>query len=224
MKKILIAMIGMGMILACGTTAPTQPAAEAPAADTSTPFPSATTAPTSTAPVPTDTSQPTTAPNLGQHYAWNYIATQESGGVTVEIVRFVLADKATIDQDFDLLTPFDDRPVVAEIIFKITNTTDKIISIYPDQGKVIAGAEQVELLDFFLASFGDEFSGDIYPGVTVIGGMWLGFKRTSVDDITTVTIAFLAPFDENFNSLGPDFNIVLDLSTRQDQPLPDELK
>lgn len=189
---------------------PTQP----PATDTSLP-------PTVTLPAPT---QSTTS---ADHFAWNYIATQESGGVKIEILRFVLANKETIDQDFTMggfTKVFDDRPVVAEFIFRITNSNDKKISIYPDQGTVIAGSEQIPLLDFFLAEFGDKIGGDIFPGVTVIGGIWFGFKRTPVNEINSIILTFTGPVDENFNSLGPDFTFNLDLTNRQDQPLPDELK
>lgn len=178
--------------------------------------------------LPTDTAVPATG--AGSIFAWNYIGSQESGGLRVEIARFVVADKLALT-DFDFtgggrIKVFDDRPVVSEIIFKITNTTQEKINIYPDQGKVIAGGEQVDLLDFAIqgSTFGDDFSGEIFPGVTVIGGMWFGFKRTPVDQITSATIAFSGPSGDSFNSLGPEFNIVLDLSNRQNQPIPDELK
>lgn len=219
MKRFLLAFLVIAITLACGSTTPNTPIPTNPPEEQQ-PIPTIPPPPTAT-PLP-PTSLPTAA--TGQFYAWNFIASQNSGGVNVEIARFVLAEKTAAPQDFGLIEAFNDRPVVAEIIFRISNSTDKKISIYPDQGTVVAGSEQIELLDFFLASFGDTFSGDIFPGVTVIGGMWFGFKRTPIEEITTVTINFLGPFDENFNTVGPDINIVLDLSTRQNQPLPDELK
>jgi len=231
-KNVITFLIIAILLTACGSAQPTvdvgaiqtsavqtsQASVPAQSLATDTPMP-----PTETM-VPTSNTSSSTSEN---HFAWNNIATQESGGAIVEIVRFVLADKSTVDQDFTMggfTKIFDDRPVVAEIIFKITNSTDKKISIYPDQGTVIAGNEQIPLFDFFLAEFGDEFNGDIFPGVTVIGGMWFGFKRTPIEEITSITITFIGPVDENFNTLGADFNINLDLTNRQDQPLPDELK
>jgi hypothetical protein len=236
MKHIILLLLVIAAItMACGGTAPSQPTVDVGAIQTSavqttfatvfTPELAVTEAPAAAVEVPT--SAPA-ASLSGNHFAWNYIASQESGGLKVEIARFVLADKTALDMDFTgngLTTAYDDRPVVSEIIFKITNPTQQIITVYPDQGTVIAGAEQVDLLEFAMfGNFGDDFSGDIYPGVTVIGGIWLGFKRTPVDQINSMTIAFDAPHDQNFNSLGSAFNIVLDLSNRQDQPLPDELK
>jgi hypothetical protein len=231
MKHIILPLVITIIALACGGTAPVQPTVDVGAIQTAAVQTSQALLPTQ--PVVIDTAQPTetTIPSLstsGNYFAWNYIAKQESGGIQVEIARFVLADKTAVDQDFTaggLTTIFDDRPVVGEILFKITNPTQQIISGYPDQGKVIGGGEQMDLLEFaIVAEFGDSFSGEIHPGVTVIGGIWFGFKRTPIDQITSVTIAFDAPHDQNFSSLGPEFNIVLDLTDRQNQPLPDELK
>lgn len=235
MKRTIIPLVITIVALACGGTTPSQPTMDLAAIQTAaveTALASVSTqSPAINPALPTETIPLTNTPAStlsGSHFAWNYIGSQESGGLRVEIARFVLADKAAVNQDFTaggLTTIFDDRPVVGEIVFKITNSTQQIISVYPDQGKVIGGGEQIDLMEFALVGeFGDNFSGEIHPGVTVIGGIWFGFKRTPVDQITSVTIAFDAPHDQNFNSLGTDFNIVLDLTSRQDQPLPDELK
>ena len=178
--------------------------------------------------IPTNTAIPaipTTAP-IGEHYAWNNVGSQDSGGIIIEIARFVLADKSAIpDMDFSLVSTFDDKPIVAEIIFKVTNNTQQTLSIYPDQGTVIVGGEQIELTEYMmLATFGDSVGGDIFPGVTKVGGIWFGIKRTSMVEIQQVTITFSGPFDQNFSSMGPEFNFSIDLSNRQDQPLPEDLK
>ncbi len=185
--------------------------------------------PTSTIlPTATNTSSPAvTSPE--SKFAWNFLGEQESGGVKVEIGRVLIAEKSAIDQDFSKDgkdTTFDNRLILAEIIFIVSNNTDKVISIYPDQGKVIASGEQVDLVDFLWAgtNIGDNVSGEIYPGVTVIGGLWFGFKRISLSDIQEMTIVFDAPTDENYNTLGTDFKFVLDLSDRKFEPLPEEFK
>jgi len=169
---------------------------------------------------------PSIAAPVGSHFAWNYITSQESGGIKVEIARLLIADKTAIpDVDFSFVTSFDDKPIVGEIVFKITNNSQQTLSIYPDQGTVIVGGEQIELIEYLmLATFGDSVGGEIFPGVTKIGGIWFGIKRTSVTEIQQITIAFSAPHDANFTSLGQDFNFTIDLSNRQDQPVPDELK
>lgn len=235
MKRIVIPLLVIAALtLACGGTAPAQPTVDVGAIQTAvvqTAFATVLAPPAAATDAPAATEAPTSAPASslsGSRFAWNYLTSQQSGGLNVEIARVVVADKTALDIDFTnggIVSTYDDRPVMAEIIFKITNPTQQVITVYPDQGTVIAGAEQVDLMEFvFGGTFGDDFSGEIYPGVTVIGGIWLGFKRTPVDQINSMTIAFDAPHDQNYNSLGPAFNIVLDLSNRQVQDMPEELK
>ena len=178
--------------------------------------------------IPTNTAIPaipTTAP-IGEHYAWNNVGSQDSGGVVIEIARFVLADKSAIpDMDFSLVSSFDDKPIVAEIIFKVTNTTQQTLSVYPDQGTVVVGGEQIDLTEYMmLATFGDSVGGEIFPGVTKIGGIWFGIKRSTLPEIQNVIITFGGPSDSNFSSIGSDYSFTIDLTNRQDQPLPEELK
>jgi hypothetical protein len=154
----------------------------------------------------TVTSEPTATQeinNLQNHYAWNNLATQDSGGVSVQIARLVIAEKSSIkDQNFSAIPLFDNTPVVGEIVFVVQNNTKKVISIYPDQATVIAGSEQIDLSQWmFFTTFGEDYSGDIYPGVSATGGIWFGLKRTPLDQIQSLTIAFDAPFDADFNSL-----------------------
>ena len=231
MKRILIPLLITAFVLACRGIAPAQPTVDVGAIQTAAVQTSQASLLTQPPLGHTSQTTETAAPSLstfGNYFAWNYLAGQESGGLQVEIARFVLADKTAVDEDLTaggLTTIFDDRPVVGEIIFIITNPTQRIISVYPDQGKVIGGGEQIDLLEFASAAeFGDNFSGEIHPGVTVIGGIWFGFKRTPIDRITSVTIVFNAPHNQNFDSLGPGFKIVLGLNDRQNQPMPDELK
>ena len=78
----------------------------------------------------------------GQVYAWNYLASQDSGGLTVQIARVLIGEKSAVGIDFSnggTYTLFDDKPVVAEIDFIISNKTDKTINIYTDQDMVVAG-------------------------------------------------------------------------------------
>lgn len=234
MNKLLLIIIAISSLLAsCQSPAPSTDQVDVSAIQTAA-IQTAQASIVSIEPSQTATTEPTAIPSetpvpaSGNVFSWNYIASQQSGGMTVEIARFLIGNKSEIPVDFTnggSVTAFDDRPVIGEIIFKITNTTDKVINIYPDQGKVIAGGEQIDLFDFaIIGAFGDDFSGEIYPGVTVIGGIWFGFKRTAVDQIMSATIAFTGPRDNDFNSLGPDFNITLDLTTREFSPIPEELK
>ncbi|MDH5508085.1 MAG: hypothetical protein OEZ02_12760 [Anaerolineae bacterium] len=162
---------------------------------------------------------------FGDKIAINFGAQQESGGLLVEIARVLIADKTALEQDFDLIGIFEDKPVVGEIIFKITNNTEGILTIYPEQGVVIIGTEQINLGDFYFATkFGDAISGDIYPGVTVIGGLWFGIKRSSVSAIHSLTIAFDAPINIEYETIGENFQFEVDLSKQTYEELPDELR
>ena len=173
---------------------------------------------------PPSTSEPTAAP-IGEAFAWNDLATLESGGISVRIARLVLADKTAItDVPLEQLPSLQRTPVVMALVLVITNTTDQVISLYPDQGTVVAGAEQVELLEHFFNTFGDEPGGEIFPGVTKIGGLWFGFQRTPVEDIQHITLTFRGPVDAGFNTLGADYTFDLDLSQRRNDPLQAELE
>ena len=190
---------------------------------TNTPLPSHTPLP-KYKPIPSSTPIATKIPN-GDQFAWNYIASQESGGLLVEITRLSIADKNAVSQNFSDYSIFDDKPVVGEFVLKMTNNSDKVISIYPDQGIVVIGSEQIELDEYmFVNTVGDDLGGDIYPGVTKIGVIWFGIKRSAVKDILSLTFTFNRPIDANWNDLGDDFNFIIDLSERKNDPIPDELK
>ena len=152
--------------------------------------------------------------------------------VKVEIARIVIGDKEWIESaagfDFTnggLTDIYNDKSVVAEIIFAVTNNSDESINIFPDQGTLVVGSEQIDLLDYAMeGEFGDSFSGEIHPGVTAIGGLWVGIKRSALEDIINMKIYFDAPWDNNYKTLGPDFKFDIDLSERKNEPLRDELK
>jgi len=164
-------------------------------------------------------------------FSWNYLAEQTSGDVTIQIARVIIADKESVEEelnlDFDKAEIFLDKAVVAEILFKITNNSDQIVTLHPNQGTVIVGSEQIDLADYLMSgtSFGDNTGGDFYPGVTAIGGMWFGVKRTPLEEINSMMFASRGPVTSDaWDSLGPDYQIQLDLSEHTFQPMPDELK
>jgi len=189
----------------------------------------ATPRPASPTPKPTNTPQPTETPpslDTGDVFALNNLATQESGGLKVDIPRVLIGRKSAINQPLHEYSILDDKDVVGEIIFRITNTTDKVLSVHPDQGTVVVGNEQIKLIDYAFAGLevGEDFSGDIFPEVTVIGGIWFGIKRQDVPEISSMTIAFDGPFDKDLNRIGPDFLFELDISNHVFEPIPDELR
>ena len=173
--------------------------------------------------VVTATPEPSpTSPPSEDVIALNYVAEAESGGITVEIGRVLVANKDAISQDFSRDSSFDNVEVVGEIVWIVTNNSEETLNIYPDQGSVQINSELVDLFDYFLASFGDDVSGEIPPGVTLIGGQWFGINRNEVSDVTEMIIRFGGPSNDSFSRVGEDFEIVVDLSERIFEPLPEE--
>lgn len=194
---------------------------------TNTPLPSPTISPPTETPVPPTE---TLLPSPDQIWARNYIGWADSGGVTIEIARVLVGYKSSIPNDWDELNEYMDGwseiDVVGELVFKVTNNTDSTVTIFPDQGSVQIGGEQIELADFmFFTTFGDNVGGDIFPGVTKIGGMWFGIRRSIPSEITQIVYRGSGPFNtDTFDDLGPDYEIVLDVSEHVWEEMPDELK
>ncbi len=194
--------------------------------------------PTST-PKPTDTPLPTdvpdepsaipTNPGTDLMFARNHLATQEIGGLVIEITRVLFSDKDVIISrgiSFDENEKYDEYDVVGEVIFTVINTTDKVITAYPDQATVVINDEQIDLWEWSLySSIGEDVGGDIFPGVTLIGGSWFGINRSQVPEINKMIISFGAPYDsESYDSLGSDFYFEIDLTEHIWEDIPDALR
>lgn len=162
-------------------------------------------------------------------YAWNYPAQIDSGGVTIQIGRVLIADKedflAAYNDEFLKMPYFEDKPVLVELIFVIKNNSGQTMSVFPDQGLVAVGGEQVNLFEATLiGSGGDHLGGEILPGITKIGILWFGLRRTPLDAVQSMDIIIKEPFDVNFNPAGPEYHFRLDLAQRQYEDIPEELK
>lgn len=188
-------------------------------------------APTSAPALPTETAAEPQSTASGKEYSWNFLASQESGGVTITIGRVVVAEKSALPKDLiDTLNTnplLADKELVAEIVFVVENKNSSIAGVYPYFGKVLLGSEQIELMDFWSSGTSISeapYGGDVLPGARLIGGLWFGLSRTNIDDINSMTIYIDGPHDSNFNTLGDAFNFTLDLSQKQFAPYPDELK
>jgi len=162
-----------------------------------------------------------------KEFAWNYLATQDIGGIEITIGRVVIGERIYIPLDFSNIPILNDRPVLVEIIFIIENKTTNTASVYPDQGTTRIGGEQTELQDYAISGGnleGGVYSGDVLPGTKLIGGLWFGLDKTALTEINSMTVFIAAPLDQNFNTLGPDYIFNLDLSLKQFSELPQELK
>ena len=110
-------------------------------------------------------------------------------------------------------------------IYVTPNTTDKKIVVFPDLSTVVINDEQIYLWEWPHSSYvGEGVSGEIFPGVTLIGGTWFGIKRSEVPDINKIIVSFRGPNDgESYESLGPDFYFDIDLAEHIWEEIPEDL-
>ena len=159
------------------------------------------------------------------YYAWNYPAALDSGGLVIEIGRVLLAEQGTFDDEFLQGPYFQDKPVIAEVIFVVRNNSGQTMSVFPDQGLVVVNGEQVDLYEASLnGRIGETVGGEILSGVTKIGGLWFGLRRSSLEDIKSMSIIISAPFDIYSNYAGGEYHFDIDLSERKSDTMPEELQ
>ena len=197
---------------------------------TNTPIPTNTTIPTSTK-VPTKTPRPTSTPTIKPTIdaslvlAKNYVTSYEENGVIFEVVRVLIADKnwTSLKADFPDPGVMADKKTYIEYVFRITNNTDKIISVSYYSIIASANGEQSEFGDFYdhrLA--GDDLSNDILPGSVVIGGNWTGINRSAWNEVNKILISIPRVYDSNYDKVTNDFLITIDVVDWSFEPIPDE--
>jgi hypothetical protein len=185
-------------------------------------------------PTAAPTAEPATedhTPLGGSKFALNYLGTYESGGLEVEVIRILFGHKDELPQSFDWdeVKEFEAVDVLGMLILRLTNTTEVTMKVYPDQGSmVLVGSdttEQVEFLDYWVGALGglDDLGGDIFSGVTKIGGFYFGVRQLDTAEIISARLIFDAPTNSDYDDLGADFDIALDLSVHEFQPYPEEL-
>lgn len=156
---------------------------------------------------PSKTNVPTiTAVDPSKMIAKNYLGTVDSGGVEVEILRILIAEKTVVNQDFSDEI-FLDKYVVAQFTFRIQNNTEEVISVFVGHALIAVNSEQIDLFDYMwdFYDFGDSISGDFLPGVSSIGGVWCGIKNYSVQEINRIIVTILAPAGPGMKRLGPNY-------------------
>lgn len=99
------------------------------------------------------------------------------------------------------------------------------MSVFPRQGLVAIGGEQVDLYEASLhAPTGESVDSEILPGITKIGGVWFGLRRIAMEDIQTMSIIIGAPYDVYGTVASGEYHFTLDLSDHKTEDIPDELK
>jgi hypothetical protein len=164
-----------------------------------------------------------------QAVAKNYVAVQDSGGVEIELVRVLFGDKAWLEEEMDASfadcsSEFENVDTVGEFILRVTNNTDEVITIYPDQGDVVIEDVQTSLDEYWCALGNlEDISGDLQPGVMRVGGFWFGVRRKQWDKIGEMIYLVDAPFDADWDDLGEDYRFEIDMSDAGFEPIPEDL-
>ena len=96
------------------------------------------------------------------------------------------------------------------------------MSVYANQGLLVANGEQVQLSSFMYTTSGT-LGGEIFPGATISGVMTFGLKKVTPDTINGMTITFSPPSDKNFISYGLPYVFNLNLSQHEWVDKPDDL-
>lgn len=163
--------------------------------------------------------------------AMNYAGKQEQGGMEIEIIRILFADKKYMEKKIegefssDCSELFNKVDTVGEIILRIKNNSNKMLYIDSwGQSIIIIGDEQINPIDYVCKIYsGEDTYGEIYPGITRIGGFWFGVRRSTWEEINKVKYIIDAPRDEDYRDVGEDFKFEIDLSEKNFEPLPEEL-
>jgi hypothetical protein len=181
------------------------------------------------APTPTATS----AVSVDEKFAANYVATQEQGGVRIELTRVLCMSREAFQEERDISDEqweeegkpwFGDPKSMCEFVLTVKNDSGGVRNIYPDQADVIIGNEQIDLLSASLPiPSWEDVSGELQPGVVRIGGFWFSVKRAEVSEIDQVTYIIDPPSDADYSSHGSEFRFEFSTEGWGFEPLPEDL-
>lgn len=206
---------------------PTTLLAEKP---TDTPRPQSTLRPTSTS-IPSST--PTSAPDPSIIFALNYGGELEQDNIKVEVARVLFGQKAAIEAAigkpgaFDAYTAMNGQEYIGEVIWRITNNTQGSISWSWSDISARVNGRQIKLENYMVGGvFGETPTDEIFPGSTIIGGVYFGIGNTKPNNITSFDLLMGSPHDPaTYHDVSSKFIITVDLSGKHEwNPMPDELK
>lgn len=161
-------------------------------------------------------------------FAENYLATVEQDGITVELARVLIGNKETLAGFGIDITEFDlvaNDTYMGEVVWRITNNTDEAIRWQYDDIDARVNGRQIDLYDWlFQIYFGEQPTDEIYPGSTIVGGVWFGLGETAPDDIETVSLILGRAINADFDYVSQPIIVDAELSEPHEWiPIPDEL-
>jgi hypothetical protein len=141
-----------------------------------------------------------------------------SGGLTISVTRLTVADykeyyaaqDSATKRDLDFSDETNGAVTIGQIYLKVENKNSTRVSIFPDQGTVVIGSEQVEI-DFFSS---DDLGGEYFPGVVKEGKVSFFLKRTPAAQVTNVLYAVDSPFSTSPGGNDPDFEFKITVSPK----------
>jgi hypothetical protein len=230
----------LGLLLAlvlsgCGLLPPSQDAVNTSVAQTQAALPTATLTvpPPTITPEPSPTPVPPTAtpiPPVEELWARNFLGTFDSDGVSIEVVRILVGSKASMaDVEWEALNDriegWSEIEVVGEIVFRVTNNTDRAVRVPVRQATLQIGTQQIALADFFGTGFGDDFSGEIPPGEVRVGGQWFGIRNLAPAEVLQISYRSPAVVDSQTSEIvGPAGTIAMDVAFHVWEDFPPEIE
>ena len=130
-----------------------------------------------------------------------------SGPFSVTINKIQVSDIMTSEE---LKSMFDGKDEITSIAMsvKVENTSDDELNFYPDQSKLTTDTkEQIEAEILLSDSVGGEFKGQIIKEGTIIFG-----ANSKADDINKLTLFIDGPSNQDFDRVGEDLKIDIDLN------------
>lgn len=127
---------------------------------------------------------------------------------SVAPIEAVLADK----ESGMFFKEYADEGVktVGGIKVEVKNTTGKTVNVYPTQGTLAIGDEQINLSEYML--FSDNVGGEILAGITKEGVIVFGSKRSLPESIKKIRYIVSSPSDDKYNRLADkDYDFDIDL-------------
>lgn len=204
MKAILFVAIAL-VLAACGRQSAPTP--------TQTPVPVQAAIPAPTippVPVPPPTPDAATVAEIWRtipHVAYRIEQAQDAAGVILATGRVRIDDWPITKERFSQfgeLPDFDDldgATLYGSVWVTVTNATAGKVSIYPAQGTVVVGNEQVNVNHWL----SDNVGGELFPGVVATGEVRFWLKRITFAQIAQgveVLYEVNAPTDADYNRLA----------------------
>lgn len=160
-----------------------------------------------TTPAPTAAAETATLASLAGLFAFD-VPAQTIGGVRIAINGLGLFDRAVLEREPLVAAMFQEPPyrqarAIGFLDITVSNDSANLANVYPDQGVIVIGKEQIDL-SRFLAYTTADIGGAIYPGVER-NGMLFFAVATSWPDLAAgvdLLLEIKAPRDASYRTLG----------------------